>query len=62
VINKLEERLPAQIFTDEWEYLKHLGAGGPRRLAYVELGTTERLIPWLLAALHVLLLLGRLLG
>ncbi|MEY9845462.1 hypothetical protein ABH940_002540 [Streptacidiphilus sp. BW17] len=62
VINRLEERLPARIFTDEWEILKRVGDPGSRRLGYVELGTTERLIPWLLAGLHVLLLLGRLLG
>lgn len=62
VINKLEEGLPAQIFTDEWASLKPEGSQGSRRLAYIELGTTERLIPWLLAALHLLLLFGRLLG
>ncbi|MEZ0095052.1 hypothetical protein [Streptacidiphilus sp. EB129] len=62
VINTLEDRLPARIFTDEWASLKQERARVSRRLAYIELGATERLIPWLLAALHLLLLLGRLLG
>lgn len=62
VINRLEQRLPARIFMDEWEILKHVGEDGSHRLGYVELGTTERLIPWVLAGLHLLLLLGRLLG
>ena len=60
VINDLEKHLPAKLFTDEWRNLKE--PASPWRLAYIELGATERLIPWLLAALHILLLLGRLLG
>lgn len=60
VINDLEKHLPAKLFTDEWRSLKK--PAGSWRLTYTELGATERLVPWLLAALHLLLLLGRLLG
>jgi len=60
VINDLEKHLPAKLFTDEWKSLKKHEDSW--RLTYIELGATERLVPWLLAALHVLLLLGRLLG
>ncbi|MFC9493451.1 hypothetical protein [Streptomyces sp. NPDC056982] len=60
VINKLEEQLPAKIYTDEWTSLKQRRR--LRQFRYLELGETERLIPLLLAALHVLLLVGRLSG
>lgn len=60
VINDLENHLPSKLFTDEWKSLKK--PAGSWRLTYTELGATERLVPWLLAALHLLLLLGRLLG
>ena len=60
VINDLERQLPAKLFTDEWTRLKRHEDSW--RLTYIELGATERLVPWLLAALHLLLLLGRLLG
>ncbi|MFH8348815.1 hypothetical protein [Streptomyces sp. NPDC018045] len=60
VINKLEEQLPAKIYTDEWASLKQVR--GSRRFRYLELGTTERFVPLLLAALHVLLFVGRLSG
>ncbi|WP_199830882.1 hypothetical protein [Streptomyces sp. NBRC 110028] len=60
VINKLEEQLPAKIYTDEWTSLKQVRRS--RRFRYLELGTTERFVPLLLAALHVLLLVGRLSG
>jgi hypothetical protein len=60
VINKLEEKLPAKIYTDEWTSLKQVRRS--HRLRYLELGTTERFVPLLLAALHVLLFVGRLSG
>jgi hypothetical protein len=59
VIGELEQQLPAKVFTQEWDLL-HAPPGSWRR-GYVELGATERLVPWLLAAWHVMLLLGRLL-
>lgn len=58
VINAIEENLPVKVFTDEWAVLQgRLKTGWIRR--YVQLGTTERLIPWIFASLYVLLFLGR---
>lgn len=58
VINKLEERLPVQIFQDEWNSLKRYPLP-PLRKRYAELGYVERVIPGVFAALYVLLYLGR---
>jgi hypothetical protein len=55
VINAMEEFLPVKIFTDEWEILT------TRTPSYIELGATERLVPWVFAGLQVLLMIGRLL-
>jgi hypothetical protein len=57
VINQLEERLPCKIFTNEWQFLKkdHIRRWGGK---YAELGTIERFVPWVFAALYVLLLVG----
>jgi hypothetical protein len=72
VINQIEKRLPLRIFSDEWALLKPSSASsepvaeeGPPYLKghhYTELGASERTIPWIFAALHALLLLGRMLG
>ncbi|MEU2869770.1 hypothetical protein ABZ769_11250 [Streptomyces olivoreticuli] len=59
VINKLEERLPVRIFSDEWANLKPDPA--PSWLKrYAELGLSERQVPIVFAVLHLLLFLGRL--
>jgi hypothetical protein len=58
VINAIEEDLPVKVFTDEWAVLQgKLKTGWSRR--YMQLGTTERLIPGIFAFLYVLLFLGR---
>lgn len=54
VINAMEDRLPVKVFSDEWEILKH------QTSSYIELGAVERVVPWLFAALQILLMVGRL--
>jgi hypothetical protein len=61
VINAIEVQLPVQIFTDEWRYLTQTPVPS-WRTRYVELGFSERMIPWVFVLLHGLLLLGRLLA
>jgi len=58
VINKIETGLPYKIFSDEWQYLKKDRIPGWRG-RYAELGTVERFVPWVFAALYVLLFVGR---
>jgi hypothetical protein len=61
VINAIEKRLPAQIFTDEWAVLQQ-ATQGPRRSRYAELGFSERMVPLVFLVLHLLLLAARLVG
>jgi hypothetical protein len=61
VINAMETWLPVKVFTDEWRLLRRAPAA-PSRARYVELGFSERMIPWVFALLHGLLCLGRLLA
>jgi hypothetical protein len=52
VIGDMEARLPAEPFNDEWKYLK----GDPVpwwRKRYAELGTVERFVPFVFAAIYV---------
>ena len=56
VIMKLEQRLPAQIFTDEWAFLKRDPVSGWRS-RYAELGFVERTIPVVFAAVYALMLI-----
>lgn len=58
-INKIEERLPVKVFADEWEALRHDPVVGWRK-RYAELGTSERLVPLVFVAAHLLLLGGAL--
>ncbi|MFF2314054.1 hypothetical protein ACFVVJ_29070 [Streptomyces albidoflavus] len=58
-INKIEENLPVKIFADEWEVLKSDPITGWRK-RYAELGDSERVVPVVFAAAHVLLLVGTL--
>ncbi|MEU9115337.1 hypothetical protein AB0D04_27040 [Streptomyces sp. NPDC048483] len=58
-INKLEERLPVKIFTDEWEQLRRDPIHGWRK-RYTELGTSERVIPVVFVGAHLLVLVGTL--
>ncbi|MEU1286795.1 hypothetical protein [Kitasatospora sp. NPDC005856] len=59
VINSLEDKLSARIYTDEWDVLRNAAAPGRRR-HYTELGTTERLVPMIFAVAHLILLTGTL--
>ncbi|GGK85391.1 hypothetical protein Sme01_30090 [Sphaerisporangium melleum] len=59
VINEIERRLPVRPYTDEWALLAPRPTAG-RRGRYAELGTAERLLPWMFALLHALLLTGTL--
>lgn len=58
-INKLEERLPAKIFADEWEALKSDPIPGWRK-RYAELGTSERIVPLVFVVAHLVLFAGTL--
>jgi hypothetical protein len=58
-INKIEESLPVKIFADEWEELKKDPITGWRK-RYAELGDSERAVPVVFAAAHLLLLAGTL--
>lgn len=51
VINKLEEQLPARIFTEEWQHLKRDEISWWRG-RYAEQGTVERVVPFIFAALY----------
>ncbi|MFD3473032.1 hypothetical protein ACFWWM_43335 [Streptomyces sp. NPDC058682] len=58
-INKIEARLPVKIFADEWEALRRDSITGWRKL-YAELGASERVVPLVFVAAHLLLLVGAL--
>jgi hypothetical protein len=58
VINGIEERLPVKIFTEEWAVLGRDPVAGWRG-RYAELGTVERIVPFVFAALYALLFVGR---
>ncbi|MFJ6382362.1 hypothetical protein ACIQI7_20455 [Kitasatospora sp. NPDC092039] len=60
VINSLEDKLSARIYTDEWDVLRNAAASGRRHRQYTELGTTERLVPMIFAVAHLILLTGTL--
>ncbi|MFD5462339.1 hypothetical protein ACFWIQ_05825 [Kitasatospora sp. NPDC127059] len=59
VINAIENNLPAKVFTDEWSHLKQTPRPGYKR--YAELGISERLVPWVFAAVYLVILTGTLL-
>ncbi|MFE9814049.1 hypothetical protein [Streptomyces sp. NBC_00236] len=59
VINQLEDRLPVKIFADEWEALKSDPIPAWRR-RYAELGTSERIVPLVFGAVHLILFVGTL--
>ncbi|RJL31847.1 hypothetical protein D5H75_18840 [Bailinhaonella thermotolerans] len=61
VINRIEDRLPVKVFSDEWSALKR-GSVKSWRTRYAELGVSERLIPFVFIAVHILLLAGRTVG
>ncbi len=59
VISDLEQHLPVRIFTDEWDVLKNPPLPGRFR-RYAELGTPERVVPWVFALAHLTLFAGTL--
>lgn len=70
VINSMEARLPAKIFSDEWVILKgekkeenpDISQSKMRAWLkqYRELGAVERMVPWLFAAIYAIDLVSRL--
>ncbi|MFB6720037.1 hypothetical protein ACFCV3_07750 [Kribbella sp. NPDC056345] len=58
VILELEKQLPHQVFADEWKSLKADPIRGLRG-RYAELGAVERFVPWVFAALYILLFIGK---
>lgn len=54
VICALEVQLPVSVFSDEWASLKRdpVPSWRPR---YAELGTVERIVPWVFVALNLVL-------
>ena len=59
VITEVEKQLPVKVFTDEWDSLK-TDPIKTWRQRYAELGTVERVVPWVFAALYVTLFLAEL--
>ncbi|MGA5284854.1 RipA family octameric membrane protein [Streptomyces griseoincarnatus] len=57
VISKVEQRLPVQLFTEEWQALRD-EAQSRLRQRYTELGTIERLVPLLFVVAHLILFLA----
>lgn len=64
VIGEMETRLPARIFTDEWARLKQepiqlrIGSATTWLAQYRELGTVEKLVPWLFLTLYAVVLIN----
>jgi hypothetical protein len=52
VITDIEKRLPVQIYSDEWAYLKGSSSVRSGRVFYIELGKIERYIPLAYALIH----------
>lgn len=61
VINKIEEQLPVKIFSAEWTALNRDPVQS-WRTRYAELGVSERRVPFVFMAVHILLFVGRILG
>jgi len=67
VIHAMEVRLPAQIFSDEWAMLKRERVKFALKRStlkewwtqYRELGTVERVIPWVFAVIYVVAIFSR---
>jgi nitrate/nitrite transporter NarK len=57
VIQKMEKRLPASPFQDEWDALKHQ-AGKQVHQRYVELGLLERVVPFVFALIFIVILVA----
>lgn len=66
-ILKMEQHLPVQIFTDEWNILKgeavklrpQLGTIKAWLAQYRELGAVERVVPWVFAAIYLIDIVSR---
>ncbi|MGW1871483.1 RipA family octameric membrane protein [Streptomyces mauvecolor] len=61
VITDLEKNPPVGIFTDEWTALRP-DPTQLRHRRYAELGLSERTVPLVFAAVHLVVLVGTLLG
>ncbi len=58
VLHRVEVALPVRVFTDEWAVLQQPPASRWQR-RYAEQGKVERAVPWIFAALWVVLFVGR---
>jgi hypothetical protein len=54
VINKMERRLPAAPYTDEWQLIKH----SPAHKGYMSISSLETFVPWVFAAIYAVLLIA----
>jgi hypothetical protein len=57
VINRMEDRLEAKVFREEWDILKKDNVKWWRG-RYAEFGTVERVVPVIFAVLYIAALLG----
>jgi hypothetical protein len=53
VIGNMEGQLPVEVFNDEWKSLKKAEPLPFWKRRYAELGTIERVIPWVFAAIYI---------
>ncbi|MGW4640300.1 RipA family octameric membrane protein [Sphaerisporangium sp. NPDC004334] len=61
IINEIEEQLPVKLFSEEWAALRRDPIPS-WRTRYAELGMSERRVPFVFMALHILLFVGRITG
>ena len=54
VIGEMEKLLPVEPFNDEWKHLKKSEPLPFWKRRYAELGTVERVIPWVFIAIYVI--------
>ncbi|MFL1428373.1 MULTISPECIES: RipA family octameric membrane protein [unclassified Nocardiopsis] len=57
VINKMESRFSIKIFSEEWAYLKPDPVSHSKK-RYAELGSIERIVPWVFVGLHIMVLVA----
>jgi len=58
VINSIEAGLPVKIFSAEWDFLKRDPIPSWRK-RYAELGSVERVVPFVFATIYFIVFIGR---
>jgi hypothetical protein len=53
VIGEMERQLPAEPFNDEWKHLRKHEPLSFWKRGYAELGTVERVVPWVFAVIYL---------